>query len=80
VKKMAETTPKIKRGLSLSVKTNDDLLELCEHLGINPHNYIVNEVSKAVQRDRLSLMVKKHQEDSLKALMGFFENNIENKG
>jgi hypothetical protein len=75
---MAEITPKVKRGLSLSVKTNDDLLELCEHLGINAHNYIVNEISKAVQRDRLSLMMKKHQEDSLKALMSFFKEQSEN--
>ena len=74
---MAETTPKVKRGLSLSIKTNDDLLELCEHLGINPHNYIVNEISKAVQRDRLSLMVKKHQEDSLKLMMELFREQTE---
>lgn len=74
---MAETTPKFKRGLSLSIKTNDDLLELCEHLGINPHNYIVNEISKAVQRDRLSLMVKKHQEDSLKLMMDLFREQTE---
>jgi hypothetical protein len=74
---MAETTPKVKRGLSLSIKTNDDLLELCEHLGINPHNYIVNEISKAVQRDRLSLMVKKHQEDSLKLMMDLFREQTE---
>lgn len=74
---MAEITPKVKRGLSLSTKTNDDLLELCEHLGINPHNYIVNEVSKAVQRDRLSLMVKKHQEDTLKTFMAFMKEQTE---
>lgn len=74
---MAETTPKVKRGLSLSIKTNDDLLELCDHLGINPHNYIVNEISKAVQRDRLSLMVKKHQEDSLKLMMELFREQTE---
>ena len=74
---MAETTPKVKRGLSLSIKTNDDLLELCDHLGINPHNYIVNEISKAVQRDRLSLMVKKHQEDSLKLMMDLFREQTE---
>lgn len=74
---MAEITPKVKRGLSLSTKTNDDLLELCEHLGINPHNYIVNEISKAVQRDRLSLMVKKHQQDTLNALLGFMREQSE---
>jgi hypothetical protein len=50
-------------------------MELCEHLGINPHNYISNEIAKAVQRDRLSLMVKQHQDDALKMLAGLISND-----
>jgi hypothetical protein len=46
-------SPEIKtsRGLTLSKKLAHDLQFLCDHLGINPHSYMLNEVSKAVQRD-----------------------------
>lgn len=46
------------RSVSLSKKTNEDLERLCEHLGVNVHSYIVNEIAKSVQRDSLSLMSK----------------------
>lgn len=69
--------PKYKRGLSMSEKLHGDLLELCDHLGINPHNYISNEIAKAVQRDRLSLMVKQHQDETLKLLADLLVNEKE---
>lgn len=72
--KKPEHSPKYKRGLSMSEKTHNDLTELCEHLGINPHSYISNEIAKAIQRDRLSLMVKQHQDDALKLLAGLISN------
>lgn len=57
-----DNLPPVKRSLSLSQKTNDDLLSLCELLGINPHSYMVNELSKCIQRD--SLVYKSTQDTS----------------
>lgn len=62
------TEPKsniFKRSLSLSLKTNADLLALTETLGVNPHSYMVNELAKAIQRDSLAFQMKKNTEDQL---------------
>jgi hypothetical protein len=42
-----------KRAVSLSDKMYADLNTLTEHLGINVHSYMVNEIAKSVQRDLL---------------------------
>ncbi len=54
-----------KRSLSLSPKTNADLLALAEVLGVNPHSYMVNELAKAIQRDSIAFQMKKNTEDQL---------------
>jgi hypothetical protein len=59
-------TEKKKRSLTLSLKLNGDLEELTEHLGISVHSYMVNELAKAVQRDRLSFQAKNSLEDMMK--------------
>ena len=55
---MSNPSDKRKRSCSLTEKLNDDLEELCEHLGVNVHSYMVNEIAKAVQRDRLTFLAK----------------------
>lgn len=57
--------PPVKRSLSLSKKTNDDLLSLAEELGVNPHSYMVNELAKAIQRDSIAFQMKKNTDDQL---------------
>lgn len=59
-------TEKKKRSLTLSLKLNSDLEELTDHLGISVHSYMVNELSKAIQRDRLSFLAKNSIEDMMK--------------
>ncbi len=67
---MSETkVPPIKRSLSLSKKTNDDLLALADELGVNPHSYMVNEIAKAIQRDSLAFQIKKNTDDQLAKMM-----------
>lgn len=58
-----------KRSLSLSPKTNADLLALAEVLGVNPHSYMVNELAKAIQRDSIAFQMKKSTEDQLSKLI-----------
>ena len=65
---MSESTS-VKRGVSLSAKTNGDLVELCDALGISPHSYMVNEIAKAVQRDSIALRVNSSQRDALDAIL-----------
>lgn len=57
-----------KRSLSLSLKLNNDLEELCSALGVNIHSYMINELAKAVQRDSLALSLKKTQGDTMAKL------------
>lgn len=45
-----------RRTVNMSAKLNSDLEELCEHLGVNIHSYMVNEIAKSVQRDRMALI------------------------
>ena len=66
---MTEEAKKQKRGLSISEKTNNDLLELCQELGVSVHGYLVNEIAKAVQRDRVALAIKKSQDENMKMLI-----------
>lgn len=54
-----------KRSLSLSPKTNSDLISLSEMLGVNPHSYMVNELAKAIQRDSIAFQMKKNTEDQI---------------
>lgn len=66
-----ENKPKpVKRSVSLSQSTNNDLITLTDLLGVNPHQYMVNEVAKAVQRD---LLVYKSTKDTSNQLAGFIE-------
>jgi hypothetical protein len=60
--------PPVKRSLSLSQKTNSDLLSLADVLGINPHQYMVNELAKCIQRD---LLVYKSTQDTSNQLSAF---------
>ena len=59
-------TLKVKRAMSLSPKLDADLVELCEHLGISTHAYLVSEAAKSIQRDRLSFLAKSSIEDMMK--------------
>ena len=70
---MAETSGKVKRGVSISAKTNEDLIELCETLGVNIHSYMVNEIAKAIQRDRLTLSLAKTQQSTMVNMEKIFE-------
>jgi hypothetical protein len=66
---MTDDTKNIfKRSLSLSRKTNDDLLALCASLGVNPHSYMVNELAKSIQRDSMTYQMKENTADQLTSL------------
>ena len=66
-----EAKPKpVKRSVSLSQSTNNDLVTLTDLLGVNAHSYMVNEIAKAVQRD---LLVYKSTKDTSNQLSGFIE-------
>lgn len=71
---MAESNGKVKRGVSLTEKTNADLEELCAHLGVNMHSYMVNELAKAIQRDRLALQINKNQKDAFDSMGEIFKD------
>lgn len=66
-----------KRTITLSKKTNDDLETLCEHLGVNVHSYVVNEIAKAVQRDSITFTSTANQKELFENILGAF--NTENK-
>ncbi len=70
---MAEPSGKVKRGVSISAKTNADLEELCAALGVNIHSYMVNEIAKAIQRDRLTLQLNKNQQDAFASINAILE-------
>lgn len=49
---------KKKRSISLTPKLDDELEELCDYLGVSAHAYLVTEVAKIIQRDRLTFLAK----------------------
>ena len=71
--------PTVKRSLTLSQKTNADLLELSEALGINPHSYLIGEVAKAIQRDRLALVAAKASQDGIDQMVRMVASAVEHK-
>jgi hypothetical protein len=73
------TNKQYKRSLSLSEKTNRDLLELCELLGVNPHSYMVNELAKSIQRDSMTYQIKKSTEDQMAKMLSLLAD-LDNKG
>ena len=64
---------RIKKSLSLEVKTVEELHELCEVLGVNSHNYMINVVCKAIQHDRIALNIEKDNRDMRDKILGMFE-------
>lgn len=62
---MDKLPDRIKRGVSLPAKVNGDLMELCQYLGVNVHSWMVNEIAKAVQRERAEYKLKsRYTEDN----------------
>jgi hypothetical protein len=59
----------VKRSVSLSHKTNEDLKLLTSALGVNAHSYMVNELAKAIQRDSLALKIKNDTNDQVSDMM-----------
>lgn len=57
-----------KRTVTLSKKANEDLETLCEHLGINPHSYLMGEIVKAVQRDLMTYTSKTAMTEMVKQM------------
>lgn len=72
--KEIDKSAKKARSMTLSYKLNHDLETLCEHLGVNVHSYMVNEVAKSVQRDLLSLTSKKEIESMVTQMLRLAED------
>lgn len=62
---------KVSRSLKLDVQLNERLVKLCEHLGVNPNAYLLNEVGKAISRDELSFVVANNSKNSMTDIMAF---------
>jgi hypothetical protein len=59
---------KIGRTVRLSPDINRRLLDLCEHLGVNPNAYLIGEIGKAVARDELTFRAQQQNELLFKQL------------
>ena len=68
---MASDT-KITRTIRLTPDVDARLGALCEHFGISIHNYLTNEIGKAVARDEIALKAKQSQSDALQQMMAQF--------
>lgn len=62
---------KVSRSLKLDVQLNDRLVKLCEHLGVNPNAYLLNEVGKAISRDELAFVVANNSKNAMTDMMAF---------
>jgi hypothetical protein len=63
---------KISRSLKLEADINDRLMALCEHLGVNPNAYLLNEVGKAISRDEIALVAGNSTKDMMSGVMSMF--------
>ena len=66
-------TEKKKRSLTMSLKLNNDIEMLCEHLGLSVHAYMMAEIAKCVQRDILTLTTKSNLDNMLKEFQSLSE-------
>lgn len=62
---------KVSRSLKLDVQLNERLVKLCEHLGVNPNAYLLNEVGKAISRDELAFVVANNSKNAMIDMMAF---------
>lgn len=62
---------KVSRSLKLDVQLNERLVKLCEHLGVNPNAYLLNEVGKAISRDELAFVVANNSKNAMTDMMAF---------
>jgi len=69
----------VKRSVSLSHKTNEDLKLLTAALGVNAHSYMVNELAKAIQRDSLALKIKNDTQDQMSGMMSLMASMLDDK-
>lgn len=63
---------KITRSIRLTPDVDARLIALCEHFGISIHNYLTNEIGKAVSRDEVALKAKQSQADAFEKMMSQF--------
>lgn len=66
---MEPKAQKISRSLKLDSKINDRLIALCEHLGVNPNAYLLNEVGKAISRDEVAFVVANNSKSSMDSML-----------
>lgn len=58
------STPKVNKSIKITADLNNRLNALCEHLGVNPNAYLLNEVGKAISRDEVAFMATKAAAES----------------
>jgi len=64
---------KITRTIRLTPDVDSRLIALCEHYGISIHNYLTNEIGKAVSRDEVALRSKQSADLTLSKMLESFE-------
>lgn len=57
---MEDKKPKVGRTVKLEHDMNERLIELCEHLGVNPNAYLLNEIGKSISRDEVAYKATQH--------------------
>ena len=55
---------KVSRTVKLNEDLNQRLLDLCDHLGVNPNAYLLNEIGKCISRDEVSYLSTKNTNDA----------------
>ena len=74
---MDEKHPKVGRTVKLEHEMNNRLIALCEHLGVNPNAYLLNEIGKAVSRDEVAYKASKQTADMTNLLEALFSETKE---
>lgn len=67
---MEDKKQKVGRTVKLEYDMNERLIALCEHLGVNPNAYLLNEIGKAVSRDEVAYKASQHTSDMASLLGG----------
>ena len=69
--KSSTGSDKISRTLRLTPDLDARLQGLCEHLGVNPNAYLLNEVGKAISRDEVAFQLKKQVQEMFDGISDF---------
>lgn len=70
---MEDKKLKVTKTIKIDPSMNDRLLAVCEHLGVNPHAYLISAVGMAISKDEVAYVAAKSVAESQAKMAALFD-------